>query len=144
MVPGDEVPELSAGGPRIAITWSRKATSPADRYLEAVMAAGGVPLLVLPEDGPQEVRRAQGLLLAGGLDVHPARYGQEIDPRAAGTLELDGERDAFELEALTWALEAGALGVGRARVVGAQLAEPLAQRGHLPLAIGQHGVEPAG
>jgi len=140
MVPGDEVPELSPGGPRIAITWSRKATSPADRYLEAVMAAGGVPLLVLPEDGPQEVRRAQGLLLAGGLDVHPARYGQEIDPRVAGTVELDGERDAFELEALAWALEAGAPVLGICR--GIQLLN-VALGGTLLQDLSLRGIDPA-
>lgn len=91
--------------PRIILTWSPQATRPADRYLEAIIAAGGVPLLVLPEDGLPDLRRGDGLVLTGGRDVHPARYGQQEDPRVAGTLELDEARDQFELDAIVFALE---------------------------------------
>lgn len=92
-------------GPRIALTWSPLATRPADRYLEAVAAAGGVPLLMLPEDGMRELQTVDGLVLTGGRDVHPVRYGQEVDPRAAEPLEFDEARDQFELDAITFALE---------------------------------------
>ncbi len=138
MEPG-EGPKLDAAGPRIAVTWSG-ATTAADRYLEAVVAAGGVPLLVRPEDGPQEVRRAHGLVLAGGPDVHPARYGQEIDPRVAATLDVEGERDVLELEAVTWALEAGAPVLGICRgiqvlnvAMGGTLLQDLSLRGIDPV-----------
>jgi len=100
-----EIPEVAMGGPRIILTWSPQATRPADRYLDAVIAAGGVPLLVLPADGLADLRTGDGLVLAGGRDVHPARYGQQEDPRAAGTLELDEARDQHELDAIAFALE---------------------------------------
>ena len=100
-----EIPEVAMGGPRIILTWSPQATRPADRYLDAVIAAGGVPLLVLPVDGLADLRTGDGLVLAGGRDVHPARYGQQEDPRAAGTLELDETRDQYELDAIAFALE---------------------------------------
>jgi len=81
--------EVRISGPRIALTWSAKATRPADRYLEAIGEAGGVPLLMLPEDGLGDLPTVDGLVLTGGRDVNPARYGQEADPRAAATLDLD-------------------------------------------------------
>jgi putative glutamine amidotransferase len=102
-----EVPDFKMDGPRIALTWSSRATRPADRYLEAVAAAGGVPLLTLPEDGLRDLRTADGVVLAGGRDVHPARYGQEIDPRVAAMLEPDEARDQFELDAIALALDRG-------------------------------------
>ncbi len=98
-------PEFVLSGPRIALTWSPLATRPADRYIEAVGAAGGVPLLMLPEDGMRELQTIDGLLLTGGRDVHPARYGQDPDPLVAGTLELDPARDQFEQDAIAFALE---------------------------------------
>ena len=44
-----------------------------------------------------------GLLLSGGADVHPARYGQEID----GSLDIEPERDRLEAEAFATAVRRG-------------------------------------
>ena len=66
-------------------------------YAQAVEEAGGVPLLAMGGEGAQECAQvADALLLTGGVDVHPARYGQAP---SATNLMLDPERDSLE-----WAL----------------------------------------
>lgn len=74
-------------------------------YLQAVRVAGALPLVLSPLD--DEVTRerlfgrASGLLLTGGEDVDPARYGQAPD----GARTVSPERDAMELALLERALE---------------------------------------
>ncbi|MBI4336637.1 MAG: gamma-glutamyl-gamma-aminobutyrate hydrolase family protein [Chloroflexi bacterium] len=78
----------------------------ARRYLEAVERGGGTPRLLLPggSQAPQEVLdELDGLLLTGGPDVHPSRYGQEADPSAG--LELAPALDDLEFPMLAAALE---------------------------------------
>ncbi|HET7026174.1 MAG TPA: gamma-glutamyl-gamma-aminobutyrate hydrolase family protein [Candidatus Limnocylindrales bacterium] len=69
-------------------------------YAEAVRTAGGEPRFVHPGMPTTERDAAldamDGLLLAGGADVEPARYGCEID----GSRTIDRARDA--LEAVAW------------------------------------------
>jgi len=77
-----------------------------ERYFEAVMRAGGLPVM-LPQTSDEETIGAlldqiDGLLLSGGVDVHPSRYGEETLP-ACGT--ICEKRDAFELAATKLALE---------------------------------------
>jgi gamma-glutamyl-gamma-aminobutyrate hydrolase PuuD len=71
----------------------------------AVAAAGGVPVLLPPVPSPDAARRAvagiDGLLLTGGADVAPSRYGAE-PPTAPGDLRPD--RDAWEPDLLAAAL----------------------------------------
>ncbi len=68
-----------------------------DDYVRAVEAAGGLPLVLAPgtpEDARELVRRIDALVLTGGADIDPARYGKE--PHA--TVErVRPERDAFEI-----------------------------------------------
>lgn len=69
-----------------------------ENYMESVLRAGGVPVL-LPEIADEETAEAlldsiDGLLLAGGVDILPARYGEQTLP-ACG--EVDEKRDVFEL-----------------------------------------------
>lgn len=52
---------------------------------------------------PKDLSWVDGLLLPGGPDVDPRRYGQELDP----TTEPDRESDQLEFALLDWALEAG-------------------------------------
>ncbi len=72
-----------------------------DRYSEAVLAAGGLPL-VLPcttrEDAIDEaVAHADGILLSGGEDVSPECYQSGTPPHLLETVVVaDCGRDAFE------------------------------------------------
>jgi putative glutamine amidotransferase len=70
-------------------------------YVRQVVAAGGLPLLVppLPEgtsDGEVKelLGRLDGLILSGGSDVEPARYGAEPHPSVQ---EPRRDRDGSEL-----------------------------------------------
>ena len=76
-------------------------------YADAVQAAGGIALLLPPDDEAAEfpgtlLERLDGLLLAGGRDIDPLTYGARPDP-ASG--EPSPERDRFELALVSAALE---------------------------------------
>jgi putative glutamine amidotransferase len=94
--------------------WDVPAAVLAQTYLDCVTAGGGIPVLVPPMGrwGPAEVSRLDALVLAGGPDVDPARYGQEPDER---TDRPRVQRDEAELRLLNAALETGTpvLGVCR-------------------------------
>lgn len=69
-------------------------------YVEALRRAGAVPTLLLPGDPrlPAELLdRFDGLLLVGGGDVEPARYGQEPHAELYG---LEPDRDELEIALL--------------------------------------------
>jgi putative glutamine amidotransferase len=74
-------------------------------YVRALTRAGLVPVLVPPLVAPAAacalLDRVHGLVLTGGEDVAPARYGAAAHPRLG---ETDPDRDAVEL-----ALVAGAM-----------------------------------
>jgi putative glutamine amidotransferase len=81
---------------------------------EGVLRAGGEPLTVHPwaPDGhvdADEVGRrlsyADAVLLPGGGDLHPRRYGQEV--ASDDVYDVDEEQDAFDLAVAEWALETG-------------------------------------
>jgi putative glutamine amidotransferase len=77
-------------------------------YGDHLRRAGAIPVL-LPVGGPAEeaatlMRDLDGLMIAGGADVEPSRYGSRADP-AAGP--FDPGRDAWELALLDAALELG-------------------------------------
>lgn len=87
------------GYPRITIN---------EDYPRSVAAAGGVPFLMAPSPDlsvlPAQLDALDGLILAGGADVDPQRYGQ--DP-LIGCGPVDPVRDAYELEALRLAGDSG-------------------------------------
>lgn len=68
-------------------------------YVRAVLAAGGVPVMLPMTDDNDAVEAAlslcDGLILSGGHDVYPLNYGEEPH-RALG--EVCPERDAFDYE----------------------------------------------
>ncbi|MDQ2777428.1 MAG: gamma-glutamyl-gamma-aminobutyrate hydrolase family protein [Acidobacteriota bacterium] len=70
-------------------------------YVAALRAAGAEPVAFLTE-GPIEMDGAAGLLLMGGTDVNPIRYGQEPVPE---TNHPDDERDEIELETINQAIQ---------------------------------------
>lgn len=75
-------------------------------YVQAVMGAGGLPLIVSPLAGPARagafLDAVDGLLLTGGEDVDPALYGATPSPRLGA---VSRERDLFELALVREAAE---------------------------------------
>jgi putative glutamine amidotransferase len=69
-------------------------------YVNAARAAGLEPVPQLA-DHPLSLEGFQGLILLGGSDVNPARYGETPQPE---TEDIDDERDAVELELIDEAL----------------------------------------
>lgn len=88
--------------------WNTRADLLPTEYAVAVEAAGGVPLLLppvaLPDAAARVVSRIDALVVSGGADVDPGRYGAAPHPRTAG---WQPERDAWELALLTAADRAG-------------------------------------
>jgi len=81
-------------------------------YVDAVLAAGGLPLVLpvlAPGDADDVLATVDGLLLTGGGDVDPARYGQEAVPEEYGVYAA---RDDWEL-ALARAAQVPVLGICR-------------------------------
>jgi putative glutamine amidotransferase len=72
-------------------------------YADAVAEAGGEPVM-LPTGAvsAEVVARLDGLVMAGGADVDPARYGHSRGPH---TTVLRPDRDAAELAVLQAALD---------------------------------------
>ena len=74
-------------------------------YTESVRRAGGDPLVLdLTKDQPAAaVAAVAGLVLTGGTDVDPARYG---DTKRESGVQIDAERDGFEIALVHAAAEA--------------------------------------
>jgi putative glutamine amidotransferase len=74
-------------------------------YADAIQRAGGLPVLIPPTDDADAVRatveRCDAMVLLGGGDVNPARYGQSERERLYG---VDDFLDGFEIVALGAAL----------------------------------------
>lgn len=75
-------------------------------YARSVEAAGGIAVLLPPqaEAAAQVVSRLDGLIISGGADVDPDRYGRRSHPRTGG---LRRDRDTWELALLDAAAAAG-------------------------------------
>jgi putative glutamine amidotransferase len=74
-------------------------------YPNAVLAAGGIPIVLPPQDDHASalLDRLDGLLLSGGADIDPAVYGDtEVHPT---TYDVSPLRDRFEFALLREALE---------------------------------------
>jgi putative glutamine amidotransferase len=86
----------------------REASYMPHSYIKAVELAGGAPLLiplVAQESTLQALyARIDGLLLAGGGDIDPIRFGESPHP-GLGTVEA--QRDWVELTLTPWALADG-------------------------------------
>lgn len=67
-------------------------------YTDSVLRAGGVPLLLPPVPNhlvPALLGRLDGIVLSGGGDVEPERYGGDRNDAMYG---MDFDRDEFEIE----------------------------------------------
>ena len=98
-------------------------------YIDVVAAAGGNSVL-LPPLGLDDVSFLDGLVIAGGADVDPDRYGQHAHPETTG---LRPDRDETEFALVRAALAAGipTLGVCRGmQVLNVVLGGTLTQ--HIP------------
>ncbi|NYJ30442.1 gamma-glutamyl-gamma-aminobutyrate hydrolase family protein [Galbitalea soli] len=108
-------------------------------YFDAVTRAGGIAVLLPPQPVDAGVAGRvldglDGLILTGGKDVDPARYGQEPHPTTDAP-RLD--RDAWEDALITAAIDRGLpfLGICRgAQLLNVALGGTLIQ--HLPDAVG--------
>ena len=82
-------------------------------YARGVIAAGGLPVFLPSSADPADyANRLDGLLLSGGADIDPARYGQEP---GADLFTPEPARDAFEMALLDGAAQAGMPVVGICR-----------------------------
>jgi len=81
--------------------WQQHADVLPSQYAASVEATGAVPLLLPPvgQVGAADavVGRLDALVISGGADIHPARYGADPHPRSAGWRE---DRDAWEVALL--------------------------------------------
>jgi putative glutamine amidotransferase len=107
----------AAGRPIIGITcyeeeavwgnWRTVAAILPVSYVRSIERAGGIPVLVPPqqvsaEEAARLVERLDGLVMAGGNDVEPSRYGHEAHET---TVVAGGERDALELSTVQAAID---------------------------------------
>ncbi|MFI1074479.1 gamma-glutamyl-gamma-aminobutyrate hydrolase family protein [Streptomyces puniciscabiei] len=118
-------------------------------YPRLVQRAGGLAAM-LPPDAPERaaatLARLDGLVIAGGPDVDPARYGAEREPRTGPPAPA---RDAWELALIEAALESGmpVLGICRGMqllnvALGGTLVQHLEGHAEVVGVFGGHPVKP--
>ncbi len=74
-------------------------------FTDALELAGAAPILLplgIGQDSLREIfGRVDGVMLSGGVDVHPREYGEGVEPFCG---EIMRERDIVELPLTRWAL----------------------------------------
>ncbi|MFI9252924.1 gamma-glutamyl-gamma-aminobutyrate hydrolase family protein [Streptomyces sp. NPDC053069] len=129
--------------------WELEAALLPAAYPRLVQRAGGLAAL-LPPDAPEQaaatVARLDGLVIAGGPDVDPSRYGAERDPRTGPPAPA---RDTWELALIGAALAAGTplLGICRGMqllnvALGGTLVQHLEGHAEVVGVFGGHPVKP--
>ncbi|MCC7014300.1 MAG: gamma-glutamyl-gamma-aminobutyrate hydrolase family protein [Planctomycetes bacterium] len=78
-----------------------------NRYAEALLKAGGIPLVIPPVGGPSDVRRllerVDGLVCSGGDDFDTARLG--LEPTHPAARPVPSAKQDFDFELVRAALE---------------------------------------
>ncbi|MGW3288297.1 gamma-glutamyl-gamma-aminobutyrate hydrolase family protein [Streptomyces sp. NPDC001002] len=129
--------------------WELEAALLPAGYPRLVQQAGGLAAM-LPPDAPEHaaaaVSRLDGLVIAGGPDVEPSRYGAEREPRTGPAASA---RDAWELALVDAALAARVplLGICRGMQVlnvalGGTLVQHIDGHAEVPGVFGRHSVKP--
>jgi gamma-glutamyl-gamma-aminobutyrate hydrolase PuuD len=124
--------------------WDRAAALLPAAYVDGVVRAGGLPVLLAPVDLPGAAEAAvdalDGLLLTGGADIDPSEYGADRDPETKG-LRPDRDRWDQELLAAALARDLPVLAVCRGlQVLDVALGGTLHQ--HVPDVVGHDGHRP--
>lgn len=124
------------------LIWDSPSVILPSTYLDAVTAGGGVPVLLPPLiEAAAAVDRLDAVVVSGGPDIAPDRYGALPHPRTGAARP---ERDAAELAVLERALDRGipVLAVCRGhQLLDVALGGTLLQ--HLPDAVGHSRHNPA-
>lgn len=129
--------------------WEMEAALLPAGYPRLVQRAGGLAAM-LPPDEPERaaatVARLDGLVIAGGPDVEPVRYGADPDPRTGPPARA---RDAWELALIEAALAARVplLGICRGMqllnvAVGGTLVQHVDGHADVVGVFGRHSVKP--
>lgn len=126
--------------------WDTRASFLHEAYLQAVLDAGGVPVLLPPQPSEREraaqiLARLDGLILAGGADVNPARYGEQPHERTGAPRD---DRDEWEIALYEAACSTGLplLAICRGmQIVNTVHSGTLIQ--HLPDVVGSDRYQPA-
>jgi len=84
--------------PRIGVTVSERGRIPWT-FLRLALYRAGARAVRLDAGRPACFDGLDGLVIGGGDDIEPARYGAVVEP----TVKIDPARDALELGALDWA-----------------------------------------
>ncbi|MDQ1039820.1 putative glutamine amidotransferase [Streptomyces sp. V3I8] len=129
--------------------WELEAALLPAGYPRLVQAAGGAAAMLPPDDPAYAagvVARLDAVVIAGGPDVDPARYGAARDPRCGPEARA---RDSWELALIGAALASGTplLGICRGmQLLNVALGGTLVQHidGHVETVgvFGRHGVKP--
>lgn len=86
--------------------WEMPATLLPASFPRLVRASGGLAVMLPPDDTADAAREAvaalDGVVIAGGADVEPARYGETPDPRTGPPARA---RDAWELALIEAAID---------------------------------------
>lgn len=150
-----DLPEPERALPVVGITtyleqaqtgvWDVRAAFLPKQYLDGVTEAGGIAVLLPPQPASPRIAATvlaslDGLIVSGGADVNPARYGEEPHERTG--LPRD-DRDEWEDALLTEAVASGMpfLGICRgAQMLNVTLGGTLHQ--HLPDVVGSEDYQP--
>ncbi|WP_086559992.1 gamma-glutamyl-gamma-aminobutyrate hydrolase family protein [Streptomyces africanus] len=129
--------------------WELEAALLPAGYPRLVQRAGGLAAMLPPDDpacAAEAVARLHGLVIAGGPDVEPVRYGAEPHPRTGPPAR---ERDAWELALIDAALTARVplLGICRGMqllnvALGGTLVQHLDGHAEVVGVFGSHAVKP--
>ncbi|MCJ7625421.1 MAG: gamma-glutamyl-gamma-aminobutyrate hydrolase family protein [Anaerolineaceae bacterium] len=101
-----KIPVIGIAGHRDQIGHPKARVAAVNYYIEAILRAGGLPLIIpvgLQEDDLIQLGDLlDGLVITGGPDIDPAAYGEKMDPEVKG---VDVLRDKGEIFLVRYAVQ---------------------------------------